>query len=94
LTQHLFPNSLVSESKYFSSLEGAGFDVSKADDMTNDWTEFTSDRLKSFRKSREQYIVIHGVEAYEVIETFYSKMAGYFSRGLVGGLRVAAKRQI
>jgi len=92
--QHLFPNSLVSESKYFSSLEGAGFDVSKADDMTNDWTEFTSDRLKSFRKSREQYIVIHGVEAYEVIETFYSKMAGYFSRGLVGGLRVAAKRQI
>ncbi len=92
--QHLFPNSLVSENDYFLSLENAGFDVSMADDMTDDWTEFTSERLKNFRESREQYISIHGREAYEVIETFYSKMAGYFSRGLVGGLRIAAYRQI
>jgi cyclopropane fatty-acyl-phospholipid synthase-like methyltransferase len=91
--QHLFPNSLVDEKGYFSSLEMAGFDVSMADDMTDDWTGFTSDRLKSFRDSREQYVSIHGVEGYEVIETFYSKMASYFSRGLVGGLRIAANRR-
>lgn len=91
--QNLFPNSLVSEKSYFSSLELAGFDISKADDMTNDWTEFTSERLKRFRDSREQYISIHGVEGYEIIETFYSKMAGYLSRGLVGGLRIVANRR-
>ena len=91
--QHLFPNSLVSKGDYFSTLELAGFDVSKADDMTEDWTDFTSDRLKSFRSSRDQYISVHGREGYETIETFYSKMASYFSRGLVGGLRIAAHRQ-
>ena len=90
--QHLFPNSLVSKSDYFSSLESAGFDVSMAEDMTEDWTEFTSDRLKSFRGSQEHYVSVHGIEAYETIETFYSKMAGYFARGLVGGLRIAARR--
>ncbi|EBA03126.1 SAM-dependent methyltransferase [Rhodobacterales bacterium HTCC2150] len=92
--QHLFPNSLVRRKSYFASLENAGFDVSVADDMTNDWLEFTFDRLKKFRDSREQYVSVHGVEGYEIIETFYTKMAGYFSRGLVGGLRIAANRRL
>ncbi|MDG1430389.1 MAG: methyltransferase domain-containing protein [Paracoccaceae bacterium] len=93
IKQHLFPNSLVGEKDYFSSLEMAGFDVSIVDDMTVDWTEFTSDRLKSFRDSRKLYISIHGIQGYDIIETFYSKMASYFARGLVGGLRIAATRR-
>lgn len=91
--RHLFPNSLVTKPDYFSSLEMAGFEVSHAEDMTEDWTAFTTDRLGKFRAARGDYIAVHGGEGYDIIETFYSKMAGYFARGLVGGLRIAARRR-
>ena len=91
--RHLFPNSLVMKNKDFTSLEGAGFDISSADDMTEDWTAYTNDRLNAFRENRDQYVSVHGSDGYKTIEVFYSKMAGYFSRGLVGGLRIIADRR-
>ncbi|MEL6408947.1 MAG: class I SAM-dependent methyltransferase [Pseudomonadota bacterium] len=89
--QHLFPNSLVDRHEYISSMENAGFEVVSFTDMTQDWTEFTSERLAAFRDNRAQYENLHGQQGYETIETFYSKMAGYFERGLVGGVRFAAR---
>lgn len=89
---HLFPNSLVPLDAYKSTLAEAGLDLVKSDDMTADWAAFTAERLAAFRNARAGYEAVHGPEGYATIETFYDKMAGYFARGLVGGLRYAARR--
>lgn len=90
--RHLFPNSLLPLDDYNSTLVHAGLDVHSLDDMTTDWTDFTAERLAMFRQNRANYEAVHDAEGYGVIETFYTKMAGYFSRGLVGGLRIHARR--
>ena len=90
--RHLFPNSLVDHQTYHSTLQDAGFEVINSTDMTADWGNFTATRLTAFRASQSAYEAIHGPESYAVIETFYDKMAGYFARGLVGGLRFMATR--
>ena len=91
--RHLFPNSLVEIEAYRASLDAAGLDIVGLEDMTADWTEFTAARLIAFRDARADYEAVHGTEGYSVIETFYSKMAGYFTRGLVGGVRYSARRR-
>ncbi len=88
--QHLRPGSLMEREAYFASLNHAGFDVVHLVDMTADWTEFTATRLLAFREARSDYEAAHGPGGYAAIEIFYAKMAGYFARGLVGGVRYAA----
>ena len=90
---HLHPNSLVPKNEYLKSLKAAGFQIQSATDMTQDWTQFTRTRLDAFRNNRQQYEEVHGAEGYATIETFYDKMAGYFQRGLVGGIRLSARRR-
>jgi len=90
---HLFPNSLTDLDSYHTTLEAAGFTAVHIEDMTASWTAFTQTRLHAFRENQPDYESIHGAENYAVIETFYDKMAGYFERGLVGGLRVKANRR-
>ena len=90
--QHLFPNSLTEQENYIGSMNAAGFDDVTFTDMTPEWTAFTSERLKAFRANRANYEKIHGADGYSVIEVFYTKMAGYFARGFVGGVRCTAKR--
>lgn len=88
--RHLFPNSLINLTEYQSTLADARFTLADLSDMTADWTGFTATRLAAFREHRRSYEAIHGTGAYEVIHTFYDKMAGYFARGLVGGVRFRA----
>lgn len=87
---HLFPNSLVPIETYEAGLKEAGFTELQLVDMTEDWSDFTAKRLAAFRDTRPVYEKIHGVQTYQQIELFYSKMSGYFERGLVGGLRLNA----
>ncbi|MEL7114997.1 MAG: hypothetical protein AAGP08_05285, partial [Pseudomonadota bacterium] len=88
---HLFPNSMVDLETYRATLTDAGFKDVQLVDMTADWSAFTAERLDAFRANRANYEAVHGADGYRVIETFYTKMAGYFARGLVGGLRLTAR---
>lgn len=87
---HLFPNSLVPRDVYEAGLRDAGFSNLVLTDMTQDWSDFTATRLDAFRQSRAMYEQVHDARTYQQIELFYSKMSGYFQRGLVGGLRLSA----
>ncbi|MEM6566664.1 MAG: class I SAM-dependent methyltransferase, partial [Pseudomonadota bacterium] len=89
---HLFPNSLEPLHAYKSSLKSAGLELLSLEDMTSNWTSFTAERLNAFQENRRSYEAVHGPEGYKIIETFYIKMAGYFSRSLVGGVRLHARR--
>ncbi len=88
----LFPNSLVSLDAYKTTLAAAGLRLVALEDMTADWTDFTATRLTAFRAAQDSYAAVHGADGYAAIHMFYTKMAGYFARGLVGGVRLHAVR--
>ncbi|WP_371228569.1 SAM-dependent methyltransferase [Roseovarius sp. 2305UL8-3] len=90
--RHLYPNSLVDLEQYHRTLTAAGFEKVESQDMTASWTAFTKTRLHAFRDNKASYERVHGAENYAVIEMFYDKMAGYFERGIVGGLRIRAQK--
>lgn len=90
--QNLFPNSLVAIDEYKKGIEDAGFEFVETQDMTQDWTSFTAERLEAFRQNQSAYKAIHGPEGFQIIETFYDKMASYFERGFVGGIRFHARK--
>jgi cyclopropane fatty-acyl-phospholipid synthase-like methyltransferase len=90
--QHLFPNSLVDRAAYEKGLQDAGFKEVQITDMTDAWTTFTGDRLEAFHAGKAAYVARHGTQGYETIETFYAKMHGFFTDGLVGGLQVTARK--
>ncbi|OED47216.1 hypothetical protein AB838_16630 [Rhodobacteraceae bacterium (ex Bugula neritina AB1)] len=89
---HLFPNSLVDWDSYQSGLVEAGFGSVSLQDMTDDWTRFTAERLSQFRAQKAAYLAVHGEQGYALIEQFYDKMAGYLARGLVGGVQLVAEK--
>lgn len=90
--RNLFPNSLTQMDDYVATMKKSGFANVKTTEMTGDWREFTAQRLDEFHQNREAYVAKHGEDGYRVIEVFYDKMAGYFARGIVGGLRVFASK--
>ncbi|MEL7254410.1 MAG: class I SAM-dependent methyltransferase [Pseudomonadota bacterium] len=92
--RHLFPNSLVSREDYEASLQEAGFDAPLLTDMTQDWAHFTADRLQAFRAARPDYEARHGTDGYAALHLFYDKMASYFADGVVGGLRLSARKPV
>ncbi|MEL7279726.1 MAG: class I SAM-dependent methyltransferase [Pseudomonadota bacterium] len=91
--RHLFPNSLVSKADYEHSLRETGFDDVVLTDMSQDWEAFTAQRLTAFRASRAAYTGKHGEDGYAALLTFYEKMHGYFADGVVGGVRLAARKR-
>lgn len=93
LQRHLFPNSLVDKDSYLSTLGDAGFEMVRLTDMTQDWTAFTGDRLAAFHAARAAYTARHGPQGYATIERFYTKMHGFFTDGLVGGIQFAARKK-
>ncbi|MEM7731473.1 MAG: methyltransferase domain-containing protein [Pseudomonadota bacterium] len=92
--RHLFPNSLVSREAYENSLHEAGFDHVTLTDMTENWAAFTANRLEAFRTARPAYEARHGKDSYIALHLFYEKMAGYLADGVVGGLRLSARKPV
>ena len=87
----IFPNSLVDPGTYVRSVSQAGFVDIEMTDMTADWAQYTAVRLAGFRNQQAAYELIHGADGYAAIELFYAKMAEYFERGIVGGIRLEAR---
>lgn len=92
LSRELFSNSMVSEADYVTSLESAGFEIIEARNMTDDWRDFTRQRLSMFDGRQDAFIAIHGEALFRARRHFYSKIVEYFTANAIGGFQVAARR--
>ena len=90
----MFPNSIVPLTTYGEDLAAAGFEAVEVEDMTDDWSAFVDDRLTTFRANREAYEARHGPDGYAALDNFYSAVAGYFAKGILGGVRVQAQKPV
>jgi cyclopropane fatty-acyl-phospholipid synthase-like methyltransferase len=76
--------------EYRHHLAGAGFGHVELDDVTQQWTAFTSTRLDAYREARARNIAVHGATVVEGLEDFYATVASLFQGGLIAGLKITA----
>ena len=91
LSSELYANHLPDLSQYGREFVEAGFDVIRCDDMTDNWTTFTSSRLEAYIEQSERHLRVHGEAVFETMCAFYSTMVAHFSSGKLGGLRLVAR---
>ncbi len=69
----------------------AGFEILACDDMSGDWTGFTTGRLDDHRNSRARHVRVHGEPTYRALEEFYDLVNRHFRSGKLGGIRILAR---
>jgi cyclopropane fatty-acyl-phospholipid synthase-like methyltransferase len=82
---------LPSPVDYEAQLRAAGFGDIRIDDVTSQWTNFTTSRLDAFRSSRDRNIDVHGREIVEGLDDFYATVARLFETGAIAGLKIHAR---
>jgi len=92
LAHEVYCQRLDTLDDYRDLIEEAGFDQVQCHDMSASWTGFVAERLEAFRQDQGRFSRVHGNDAYQALETFYSVMNGLFSSGALGGLRWTARR--
>ena len=92
LASGLYAGHLPDLETYKSEFERAGFTLSRVDDMSDDWTEFTTGRLDAYQAARERHIRVHGEATYRALEEFYQLVNRHFRSGKLGGVRLLAHK--
>ncbi len=85
---HALASSLQAYSK---ELESVGFKILKAEDVTVDWRECTTQRALQFEANNDLQEVI-GESTHHNLLSFYKTIAELFSHGNLGGLRIVAQK--
>lgn len=76
---------------YRSQLQKAGFADVVINDVTEDWSAFTSTRAAAYHNARTRHVALHGEELVSGLDDFYATVAGLFASGLIAGLKIVAR---
>ncbi len=90
LSTELFANHLVELPAYEQNLENAGFAPVSAEDMSDNWTAFSGERIEAYHQQRDRHVRVHGEDVVSGLSSFYGVVDRYFSSGKLGGIRVVA----
>jgi cyclopropane fatty-acyl-phospholipid synthase-like methyltransferase len=92
LRNTLYAVTLTDADGYAQDLEDAGFDEIDITDMTSSWGAFCAARAKTFRDNRQRHARVHGEAVAARLERFFSTVARLFAGGILGGVRIVARR--
>ena len=93
LAQELYAVTLPDWQVYQSGLEACGFEIIHCQDMSEDWAEFTHQRLQDYNDERERHVRVHGEATVDALKVFYSSVDRHFQSGKLGGIRLCAKKR-
>ena len=85
---------LPSLHKYIEELASFNFSITKIENLTADWVEYTRDRLRQHQLEREENSKILGSDTYSRLSYFYGKVASLFAGGKVGGVRIIVTKPL
>jgi cyclopropane fatty-acyl-phospholipid synthase-like methyltransferase len=88
----LYGVTLTDTDAFFQDLDDAGFDEIDISDMTGSWAGFCAARARSFRDSHARHARVHGEAVASRLETFFNDVERLFAEGLLGGVRIVARR--
>ena len=79
--------------KYQQDFLDAGFEILRCDEMSDDWTNFTTDRLNYYRATKDRHIRVHDEATFLAMEEFYDLVNRHFRSGKLGGVRILARKR-
>ncbi|EGD82486.1 hypothetical protein PTSG_03135 [Salpingoeca rosetta] len=79
---------------YKHELELAGFKVTTLEDMSEDWTAYTRERVNALTAKRKETGAIVGQDVFDRMLRFYSTVADLYKGGNLGGLQVVAQKPL
>jgi cyclopropane fatty-acyl-phospholipid synthase-like methyltransferase len=88
----MFASYLPDFDQYKTDFEDNGFEILEVEEMSDDWTNFTTDRLNDYRTMRDRHVRIHGEVAFSALEEFYDLVNRHFRSGKLGGIRIMSRK--
>ncbi len=79
-------NYLVEYDKYLRDLESAGFSIISHKDMSENWINFTRERLLSYKKNYEKNISLYGIRTTKNVLNFYQFAYDLLESKKIGGI--------
>ena len=92
LATELFANYLPDYESYCRDLERAGFELVSCQEMSDEWTAFTRERMAAYREQKSRHIDVHGEAVFASMDDFYDLVVRYFTAGKLGGIRFVARK--
>ncbi|UJR38635.1 hypothetical protein I4U23_031300 [Adineta vaga] len=93
LEHDVFCKYLPTIDQYKDHLIQSGFVILKTVDLSEDWRNYTKERLDLFEKNQMNLIEIHGEDIYQRLHSFYQSIVKLFNGKHVGGIRIIAQKQ-
>ena len=94
LNDDVFCSNLPTEEAYKQAITRAGLEVVKFEDLTEDWTAYSANRVANMEAGRDAFVTLHGNDMYERLHYFYVKVRDLFAGGNLGGARVVARKPV
>jgi cyclopropane fatty-acyl-phospholipid synthase-like methyltransferase len=88
----LYARSLTDVDAFAQDLDDAGFDEIDIADMTASWATYTASRTRAFREAHARHARVHGEVIASRLERFFTDVERLFARGVLGGVRIVARR--
>jgi len=92
LATELFANYLPDYENYRWDLERAGFELASCQEMSDEWTAFTRERMAAYRGQKARHIDVHGEAVFTSMDDFHDLVVHYFTAGKLGGIRFVARK--
>jgi cyclopropane fatty-acyl-phospholipid synthase-like methyltransferase len=94
LEEKVYCNYLPTPEDYVEELHTAGFRDIETRDLTSSWKAFTTERAKAFQVTYARNAEIHGGQVAAGLADFYATVAALYVRGVLGGLRIIARKKL
>jgi cyclopropane fatty-acyl-phospholipid synthase-like methyltransferase len=88
----LYGVTITDDEDFAQDIDDAGFDEIDMTDMSGSWSAFVAARARAFRQNRERHVQVHGEEITSRLDHFFSTVERLFASGVLGGVRIAARR--
>ena len=86
-------NHLVSLSVYQKQFVDNNFEFIEFNDMSDNWTVFTKNRLDNYKKNINSHLKINNKVTVENVLSFYNLAFKLLSENIIGGLKFIAKKK-
>jgi cyclopropane fatty-acyl-phospholipid synthase-like methyltransferase len=90
LSKEIYANNLSNYQDYKLNLKKVGFKLISCQDMSEQWTKFTRERILTYNQNKNRNLRVHGKNVVSSLSSFYSFIDRYFASGKLGGIRIIA----
>jgi cyclopropane fatty-acyl-phospholipid synthase-like methyltransferase len=84
---------LPTKEDYVKTVHDVGF-TAQFEDVTEEWTVFTAQRLGQWREQRDRHERVQNVDTWQSLDRFYSAMVELFEGGRLGGVKLILKKPL